>query len=647
MKSSDAFPYAGAIRIRFQGTLSARRQPAGTPNGKLGTILHGPGEGKLWRPALKLAAGWPKMLFIRTQPAGTPMTQPALRLLPSIAALCAALLPLPADADEWAVVMRDRDRRVEIDRATIIQSDGGTKVAWGRVVMSAAEAARVGYSTVKALNRYDCQNRGFITIKRVYLDADNLILREETVVDQSVVMVARNSVDERMWREVCRPPSAADLAGVAEQAGRAAAAATAAPRQAPAPRAAPPVPASPPARASAPAAAVPPPQLRPPPAVVAVAPPPPAAEPAAPAAAGTPGVVLAVVPEGAAVEPVASTAEVRPLLAVPPPAPQRVVSEGGEGVAPVLERVISAPDPAPAAAAPELAPALDLPPLDVSGAQPLPVVPPPAVAATPPAAELPRSAVVAQAAAAPRRAPPPAPARASAPPPEAPRPAPEWSYAGSTGPELWGRLSPEWAVCSEGRRQSPIDLADSIVVDLEPIRFDYRNTRFSVIDTGRQLRVRVGEGMGMEVRGQRYEVETLLFHRPAEVRVGGRAADMAVHFVHRGAQGQVAILVLALERAESANPVIQSVLNNLPLERGGAYTPAEAIDLAALLPSDPGHYLFMGSLSQPPCTEDVLWVVMRQPLQISAAQLDIFARLYPDNARPVQPANERVVLESR
>src|SRR5690606_117832 len=86
-------------------------------------------------------------------------------------------------------------------------------------------ATKVGYTTVKALNRYDCMNRGFFTIKRVSLDAENLVLREETVVDQNTVTVARNSVDERMWREVCRPPSVPDLAKVAEQADRAATAA--------------------------------------------------------------------------------------------------------------------------------------------------------------------------------------------------------------------------------------------------------------------------------------------------------------------------------------------------------------------------------------------------------------------------------------
>jgi len=128
-----------------------------------------------------------------------------------------------ARADSWAVVMRDADRSLEIDRTAIIPSDGGAKVAWVRLVVSPAEAAKVGYTTVKALNRYDCTNRGFFTVKRVYLDADHFVLNEEEVTDRKMIAVARNSVDERLWREVCRPPSVKDLAEVAAQAGSAAA----------------------------------------------------------------------------------------------------------------------------------------------------------------------------------------------------------------------------------------------------------------------------------------------------------------------------------------------------------------------------------------------------------------------------------------
>ncbi|WP_332306868.1 surface-adhesin E family protein, partial [Thauera sp. 63] len=120
-------------------------------------------------------------------------------------------------AADWQLVLSDRNRRVEIDRGSILTSDRGTKVSWGRVVLANNEVAAAGYATIKALNRYDCQNRTFSTIKRVYLDADDNLVREENVEDQTPLRVTPSSVDERMWREVCGPPSVADLQKVADE----------------------------------------------------------------------------------------------------------------------------------------------------------------------------------------------------------------------------------------------------------------------------------------------------------------------------------------------------------------------------------------------------------------------------------------------
>ncbi len=222
-----------------------------------------------------------------------------------------------------------------------------------------------------------------------------------------------------------------------------------------------------------------------------------------------------------------------------------------------------------------------------------------------------------------------------------------WSYEGATGPEHWGRLRPDWSLCAEGRRQSPIELGGGVVVDLEALRFDYRETQFRITDTGRTLEVRVGEGMGVEIRGQRYELEHLEFHRPSLARVGGQASDMAVHFHHRDAAGRMAVVAVLLEGAFGGHPLIQSLWNSLPLERGSSYAPASPIDLASLVPASPAHYLYAGSLVTPPCTEGVVWAVMKEPVKISAEQVRVFARLYPRNGRPIQPLNGRLVLESR
>jgi carbonic anhydrase len=179
------------------------------------------------------------------------------------------------------------------------------------------------------------------------------------------------------------------------------------------------------------------------------------------------------------------------------------------------------------------------------------------------------------------------------------------------------------------------------------VQFDYRRTGFRIRDTGNTLQVEVGEGMGITVRGVRYALERFTLHRPSQDRVGGMAHDMAIYLQHRADDGRMAILSLLLSADGEANPALQTLWNNLPLDRGREFVPDTVLDLPALLPAEPGHFLYTGSLPMPPCTEDVLWVVMKQPVAISADQLDVFARLYPRNGRPIQPTNGRPLLESR
>ncbi|WP_026295651.1 surface-adhesin E family protein [Aromatoleum toluclasticum] len=455
------------------------------------------------------------------------------------ALIAALLLPGFASAEQtWDLVVRDRERTVEIDRSSVIQSDGGQKVAWARIVLSPERAAIEGYVSVKAMNRYDCYNRSFFTLKRVYMDERHVVLREEGGLDESPVLAARNSVDERLWQEVCKPPSVSELKKIARD-------------------------------------------------VTAIA--------------------------------EAANADVTPLVP--------------------LSRSVAVPTDTPARETERIArQARSRVPATETKAVPAEPSPSAKKASSPRRSAAPSSEAVAALA--------PAPSRLSSVPDFALR-RPEWSYEGDTGPDKWAALRPDWAVCAQGKRQSPIDLRNGIKVDLEAPRFDYRETGFRIADTGRTLRVHVGAGMGVVLRGQRYELESFEFHRPSVERIGGQASDMVVHFRHRDAAGNIAIVAVLLEGSERPHPLIQTLWNNLPLERGMDYTPTVTIDPAQLLPASSGHYLFMGSLESPPCTEGVLWAVMKEPLHLSSEQLAIFARLYARNGRPIQPHNGRLILESR
>ena len=220
-----------------------------------------------------------------------------------------------------------------------------------------------------------------------------------------------------------------------------------------------------------------------------------------------------------------------------------------------------------------------------------------------------------------------------------------WDYAGEGGPETWGKLKPEYSQCATGQRQSPIDIRGGIAVQLEPIQFDYRTTGFSVIDNGHTVQVNVSAGNSIEVMGRRYELQQFHFHRPSEERINGRQFDMVAHLVHKDLEGKLAVVAVLLDRG-SAQPVVQQVWNNLPLEKGEELAAKSTIDLNGLLPSDRGYFTYMGSLTTPPCSEGVLWMVMKNPVSIASNQIDIFSRLYPMNARPVQASAGRMIKGS-
>jgi carbonic anhydrase len=233
---------------------------------------------------------------------------------------------------------------------------------------------------------------------------------------------------------------------------------------------------------------------------------------------------------------------------------------------------------------------------------------------------------------------------APAPKPAAPkRPhAEHWSYHGDGGPEHWGKMKPEFAMCGSGKRQSPIDIRDGIAVQLDPVQFDYKPSNFRVIDNGHTVQVNVAAGNSIEVMGRRFELVQFHFHRPSEERINGRQFDMVAHLVHKDLEGRLAVVAVLLDRG-SVQPIVQTVWNNLPLEKGEELAAKAMLDLNGQQPAERGYFTYMGSLTTPPCSEGVLWMVMKNPVSISPEQIGIFARLYPMNARPLQAASGRLI----
>lgn len=225
----------------------------------------------------------------------------------------------------------------------------------------------------------------------------------------------------------------------------------------------------------------------------------------------------------------------------------------------------------------------------------------------------------------------------------------QWGYEGETGPKFWNTLKPEFNICGIGKRQSPINIEDSLTLQgpAEPILINYTPSSASVINNGQTILVDVMGENSITVRASTYKLLQFHFHHPSEERINGKPSAMVAHLMHRNAEGQLAVLAVLLDPG-AANSLIHKVWTFMPLEkRDRVSVPAGVIDLNELLPKDMRYYQFMGSLTTPPCTEGVLWLVLKQPVTLSPEQLKLFGQQFPNNARPVQPLNGRYVREAQ
>ncbi len=226
-----------------------------------------------------------------------------------------------------------------------------------------------------------------------------------------------------------------------------------------------------------------------------------------------------------------------------------------------------------------------------------------------------------------------------------------WAYQGERGPEHWGSLDADYAQCNSGQAQSPIDIGNAQPADLPPLRFAYRRLPVGyVINNGATIRVNYhdapGAGSHLSIGARRYHLVQFHFHHPSEETIGGRRYDMVLHLIHQSAQGEE-VSVAVLLTAGKANPVIARLWEHMPRSEGQLAVPGLELNPAALLPQDLSYYTYSGSQTAPPCHEQVTWLVLKEPVQISAAQIAAFAALFPNDARPLQPLNGRSVRASR
>jgi carbonic anhydrase len=219
-----------------------------------------------------------------------------------------------------------------------------------------------------------------------------------------------------------------------------------------------------------------------------------------------------------------------------------------------------------------------------------------------------------------------------------------WDYEGKRGALTWGKLDPAYKACSEGHEQSPIDIRGAhLNKALQPIEFHYIGGPVTLEHNGHTVIVHVDPGSYIIAGGVRYDLVQFHFHHPAEEAVKGKLTDMDIHLVHKSADGKQAVVAIRLaeDRTTAPNAVLAALWPHLPTKAGETEKVTDMINPGGLLPSDRGYWTYIGSLTVPPCTEDVRWFVLEQEVTLSRDQLQAFAALFKVNSRPLQDPHGR------
>ena len=217
----------------------------------------------------------------------------------------------------------------------------------------------------------------------------------------------------------------------------------------------------------------------------------------------------------------------------------------------------------------------------------------------------------------------------------------QWGYLSEEGPSHWGQLSPAYTSCSRGRNQSPVDLKGLIEAELPPLTLHYRKDGKEVVNNGHSIQVNYLPGSTLTVNGHEFELKQFHFHAPSENRIEGKSYPMEAHLVHADADGNLAVVAVMITEGGD-NYTLSKIWEQMPEKAGDKQELKEPVNVEGLLPESRDYYMYNGSLTTPPCTEGVLWLVMKQPVTVSSSQIKKFRHLMRKRSNhtvlPCQPS---------
>lgn len=220
-----------------------------------------------------------------------------------------------------------------------------------------------------------------------------------------------------------------------------------------------------------------------------------------------------------------------------------------------------------------------------------------------------------------------------------------WGYSEHNGSENWAALSADNFACT-GKNQSPVNLTGFIEADLSPIAFDYKQAGHEVINNGHTIQVNFKEGSSIKLDGHQFNLLQVHFHEPSENHINGKSYPLEAHLVHADEQGNLAVVAVMYELGDATHEGIKAIWSAMPEKAGETQKLATMMDVSDIIPKNRDYYRFNGSLTTPPCSEGVQWLVMKDSVTVGQQQIDAFVNiLHEPNNRPIQAINSRAILE--
>jgi carbonic anhydrase len=222
---------------------------------------------------------------------------------------------------------------------------------------------------------------------------------------------------------------------------------------------------------------------------------------------------------------------------------------------------------------------------------------------------------------------------------------PHWGYEGQEKPENWGKLAPDFSTCENGKNQSPINIQRVLKTRHSELSLTFESGKQEMINNGHTVQINITGQNTLILDDETFTLQQFHFHSPSENEINSKRYPMEAHFVYQNENGDLTVMALMFKEGKT-NLELEKAWHQIPISVDDSILLDRTIDIKVLLPEVLDFYRFSGSLTTPPCTEGVRWIVLEHESSASKEQIEKFhSIMHHDNNRPVQPLNGRIIID--